>query len=99
MASHLCLDTRHLFWQYNNPAHESWRPKCSLSPNQGGSGRYLELRCFLQKVPGSTGACCPAVVCVLEGHDYRWLGSYLPEELEPVSASGRGEGRHRCSRW
>lgn len=27
---------------------------------------------------------------MLEGHDYRWLGSHLPEELEPVCTSGSG---------
>ena len=67
VASHLCLDTGQLFWQSSNPIHESWRPECVLSLHQGGSGCYLQLHCFLQKVLGSTGACSLAVVSLCVG--------------------------------
>ena len=29
---------------------------------------------------------------MLEGRDYRWLGSHLPGELEPVCTSGGARG-------
>ena len=102
MASHLCLDMGQLFGRVATQSTSPGVPSaCCHCVREA-----VAATCSCTFCRKSLGARGPALwlwwACVLEGHDYRWLGSHLPEEWNQSVQVGVAAGRWgeaQCSQW